>query len=215
MPGRRDIIRGYNYAVQTSIRRQEGLERLNEIREERGEKPVPIRPYTPTQYMLEHAKGPHKVVYRGETYYSSYRNADSARRAYAKLSAGETSGEKIYAKSEGYTYRTKEGGYELGKPKGMYEGGLWLAKVTYMYNDEDGDLQGPVTRSFVVIDKYDRFEAAYQTPMLESELDGAIENKMAEWAANKSDASDDYEVLYVTFEKIQRRNVTLSHTVRL
>lgn len=218
MPGRRDILDDYNLAAQKRIRRNEAIEEYNEEREANGDEPIKIRSLTPTEYMLSRNKGRHTVVYRGVEYKSYYSNADSARRAFTKLRRGEegSTGERIYERGQQYVYQDKaSGGFRTGRPKGLYQIGLWMILVTYIYTDEDGVQQGPVTKSFIVQDKYDRFDSMFSSGKMGMELDDAITDKMAEWSANKSDASEDYVVLDVEYQRIQTTTKTRSHIVAM
>lgn len=193
MPGRREIVGEYNAAVQYSVDRD-------------GEPP------TPTQFMLESSPGENKVNYKGRTYYTSYKNADSARRAFTKLRTGETSGEKIYKRSENFTYLGKSGeGFHVGPPRGGYEKGLWKVVVHMEYEDEDGATR-QVARSFIVRDTENRFTSQFSKRQLEYELGDEIENHMEFWAESGSTPRD-MDIVYTEIFRIQTTSKTMNYQV--
>lgn len=171
------------------------------------------RKLTPAEFMLASSPGIHKVEYKGATYYSKYSNSKSASRAYRKVKTGETSGENMVKQGQLYTYRAPgvERGFIVGKPRGMYQMGLWKIIIHMNWTDQDGKVHEDEERSFVVqTDKYDSYFDAQQVI---EESNAAIEDHVAAW-------EDDYgvgdvEIVYVEAIRIQTTSKTNAYIVTL
>lgn len=173
------------------------------------------QPMSRTAFMLARNPGPNTVVYKGRTYNSFYKNADSARRAFSKLESGEIEGTRIYERSKEYEYFDKKKGVYTGPPRGGGEIGLWKMNVVYIYV-KDGEEKGPITRSFIVRDPEDRFRSQYDKGRLLVELEDEITMHVEDWTSEDgSDPADDWTILYVEPIKIQRTTKMSQYVVEL
>lgn len=188
---------------------------------------------TPAEYMLASSPGENEVRYRGKVYYSKYRNADSASRAFRKIRSGETSGERIFAEAEtkypkpaARGEKGKDLGFRLEKGRGGRQVGLWKVTVFMAWTDANGDEQGREyeevenrygdTEERVVYD-YNTLEArsfivetmnytsSLDAKTVEYEVADAIDDHVAAWEDSYGVSS--VEVVYVEVVKIETYHV--------
>lgn len=166
MAEREIILSGYSQAAESAMDRDERL--------------------TPTDYMLASNPGNNVVVYRGKTYHTAYTNADSARRQFSKLQAGQITGERLYRRGALYTQKDpKAEGYIRAEPRGMREVGLWKIVVHMNWTDSSGAVHEDEQRSFIVrSSKYDNY---FDASSVELESGQAVLDHAEAWA-------DEYEV---------------------
>lgn len=194
MARREEILASYSQAAELAIENDQTL--------------------TPTEFMLASSPGPHRVTYRGRTYETSYRNADSARRQFAKLQRGEISGENLFQRGTLFTRRTPVEGprghvVEAVRGKGGYEHGLWKIVVHMDWVDQDGKEHVDEQRSFIVrSDKYDNY---YDAKSVEYESADAIEDHIADW--EEGYGIEEVTVTYVEVIRIQTTTKSGSYLV--
>ena len=115
---------------------------------------------TPAEHMMMATPGENEVHYRGKIYYTTYKNSDSAARAWRRV-YGETSretgrrrqnvmaGERLYQRSLGIRARYKVGRTPSGEPIYEYrqeprlgggQAGMWQVTVDLQAEDMNGNV---------------------------------------------------------------------------
>jgi hypothetical protein len=157
------------------------------------------------EYEGRNKRGRKQTQYRlvdDEDRWGRWKNEDSARRAFDKLTKGETSGKRYIKISENFF-----GVSHTEKRRGLTLQGLWRIDINYRYEDDNGNTVEE-WRSFV--GESSQYTHLEDLPYLYSIVDKPIEEHMEYWAATGS-VWQDYEIIQVIVTPIQTSSLTMEY----